>query len=356
MIIKKVPLCSVSTADILHFARCGDKIESSRAHVGPTTASLPHFHVSAGTHIQSQLVDTTFGDYGFNPHCSISNEGTIVIGDPTVITYMMKAHTKDERNGLQVGDFVSNWHISRLSGLFPNLNLVTSSSIYKENAELLKVVLESSWELLHQHDIHSFRHYVESDGVVISGEKPASLSVVLEDLAMVTGDSGWRVPNIVTIVLDILLGSKHGTSYYHLCGPAMWKYIDEYDYQPLIEAIFLKMKRFGREMNLINAGSFRVFALIEDKNLLDEVWMLWKKLKQETTAKRQSALQSELIAKIRSKKLPWFDKCEGEQEIAQNELKSADDIYVPQWAIHANFEELSEFVAYTVKIWRSRKK
>ena len=353
--IKKIAQGNVSMADILGFAQLGANVESSRIHVGPTTAALPHFHAVAGTSIKTQIVDMTFYDNTCTPHLSVSTRGTYEVGDPSRITYMMRAHTSDPENGIWMGDSVAKWHIGSIASVFPKSIIYNSSSVIEKNPRLVREIVEAAWDIIAQHQTHGFKHYIEKDGSVVKKPVP-ELSSVLSDLAMIDGSSsGWKIPNVVTIVLDILLGSQKDVSYYHLCGGAMWKYIDEYDYKSIIEAILNKMKRFGREMYLINTTSFRVFSLQEDSRIINEVWYMWKQWKHEENHKKKCRLETALFTKVRMKKLPWYDGCEGKEEITQHDLGTADEIYVPSWAIHANFAELAEFVALTVKIWKSRK-
>jgi len=357
MNIKKIPMSAISMADILSFASAGDKVESSRTHVGPTTASLSHFHACQGTQVTSLLADTTFADRDFCPHQSVSLSGRFDVGSHEFMSCFMKAHTADVPHCLHAGDNVADWHMERLKRVFPQARIVAHSVTLRENASMITRIIEAGFDLLSSNPAHCFRHYVESDGRVTRRENVAGESAkVLADLAFVTGDSGWKIPNVLNIVMDILLGSEKGRSYYHLCGPAMWKYIDQHDYLPIIAAILERMKCFGREMYLVNTGSFKIFSFQENRQALDEVWILFRKLSQETSAKRKTSLEKELAEKIRTRKLPWYDKCEGKSEITQHDLKSFDQLYVPAWAMHASFEELSEFVAYTVKVWKGRKR
>lgn len=354
--ITKISSATIGMADILHLAGNGDLVESSRIHVGPTTAALPHFLVTAGTKVKTQIVDMTFGDFVCTPHLSVSRKGTIDVGSPQHISYMMLAHTSDETLGLSVGDNVADWHLGKVKNLFPEADLVTSSNILQQNSAVAISVIEAAWEFICRNEVHCFRHYIESDGLVVKREPPEDIKDVLSDLAMVTGSTGWKVPNIITILLDILLGSKKDGQYYHLCGGSMWKYIDNYGYHDLIKTVLEKMHRFGRGLYLVNSTSFRVFSLKEESKHLDDIWYVWKKWKRESVPKKKTQLEAILHKQVRDKKLPWYDKCEGKMELTQHDLGTADEIYVPNWAIYASFEELSEFVGFTVKIWKSGKK
>lgn len=356
MIIKKIAPGSISMADVIGFAKLGAFVESSRIHVGPTTAALPHFHAVSGTPVATQVVDTTFYDNTCTPHLSVSTRGTFEVGDPSRITYMMQAERADEAGRLSTGDSVANWHTGRIKSVFPTARLHRSSQMIRENPALVMEIAEASWEFIAGHQTHGFKHYIESDGSISKKPAPDSVSSVLENMAMIGDGTGWKIPNVVTIVLDIILGSRNGVDYYHLCGGAMWKYIDEHNYMDLVELILNKMKRYGREMYLVNTTSFRVFSLKDDAGLLDEVWHLYRQWKNEGAHKKKCRMETALLEKVRGRKMPWYDGCEGKHEITQHDLETSDDMYVPAWALHANFAELAEFVAFTVKTWRSRKK
>lgn len=354
--IHRIPLNMLSMANILDFAAQGDVVESSRVHVGPTTAALPHFYIASTTSIKTQVVDITFNDHVCTPHLSVSNAGTVQIGDPSIVTYMMSAQTSVPHHNLTQGQSVADWHMSQLRTVFPQAIINTSSSIFGANQMLVIQIIQAAWEYIATHDVHRFKHFIESDGRVVRKDTPLCLDEVLDNLANITGPTGWKIPNIITIVLDMILGSKSGSTYYHLCGGSMWSYIDGSDYQPLIRSILDKMKRFGREMYLINTTHFRVFSLREDSNLIDKIWACWKRLVLIQTHKNKVRLEAELVSLIRSKKLPWYDKCEGKRELTQHDLTASVEMYVPTWALYANFEELSKFLAFTVQCWKSGKK
>ena len=317
----------VSVNDLKEIARTVPMVRTP--HVG-NNSLYNLFAASCG--FPSVLVDTnTPGrDSTYNPHLFIRDGAATVLAECNDPQQMLVTHLA-VTNALALPHdvfhaSVVDVHVSRLKQVFPNTHIETHQAFLERNREDVEAALEIMTGAMPE----AWYRRVSAEGrlkVFGNGEPTgiASWRDIAGDIFISPARSGWVIPNVFALILDMLVQMRVGSSkeVWMLSGPDNIRYMPKL--QDKLDALYAELsRRLGLAddivVHMVPFADFRFAVRAEHKPRMDTL------LCEVALGTRDRHRIGEIGASCADL---WYrpERC---NHFSQHDMVSADDIYVPE--------------------------
>lgn len=280
----------------------------------------------------SVLVDTnTPGrDSAYNPHLFIRDGSATILSecaDPmqTLVTHLAVTNALALPHDVFHGTVV-DVHLSRLQQVFPDTSIETHQTFLSRNREYVEAALEIMTDAMPE----AWYRRVSCEGTLSAfrANEPTGVSCwrdVAGDVFIAPARSGWVIPNVFALMLDILIQMRDGSSreVWMLSGPDMIGYMPKLqDKLDLLYATLSRRLNLSGEtvVQLVPFADFRFAVRAEHRQSLDS-------LLREMNADTRDRIR---IGKIAASCPDLWYRTERRNHFSQHDMTSARDIYAPE--------------------------